>query len=118
MPLNGSKVAAATKAALRTDRRRRNTTPDAASMPPNSSAAAAESNHAQPAAKATSRSALSATSARGLMLRFDRSSGWLTGRAVDVARGGRVVDIGEAGANEVFRPVVQHLEIVRRMVQM
>ena len=32
--------------------------------------------------------------------------------------GGRVVDIGEAGANEVLCPVVQRLEIVRRMVQM
>jgi hypothetical protein len=32
--------------------------------------------------------------------------------------GRRVVDIGEAGANEVLGPVVQRLEIVRRMVQM
>lgn len=32
--------------------------------------------------------------------------------------GRRVVDIGEAGANEVLGPVVQRLEIVRRMIQM
>ena len=32
--------------------------------------------------------------------------------------GRRVVDIGEAGADEVLGPVVQRLEIVRRMVQM
>ncbi len=32
--------------------------------------------------------------------------------------GGRVVDIGEAGTNEVLGPVVQRLEVVRRMVQM
>src|SRR5262245_35865292 len=48
-----------------------------------------------------------------------RRAAWFGQRAAHRPHfvGRRVVDIGEAGANEVLGPVVQRLEIVRRMVQ-